>query len=100
MQQAEHAVNVGRSQDHAHDGARTFAAAAARDEVAIGFKLQAQVGRSVEQEPVFSSRDGELSLRAGAAAKLFLANASAVGAGAIPLREPAPGGRAEDLNAH
>jgi len=65
------------------------------------FDLKGQVGTGSSQKPSGAVRaQCELSLRARLAREFPRAHANAVSAAAIPLREPTPGRRTEDPNAH
>lgn len=64
-------------------------------------ELLPQVGRSVQEEPGRAvGRNRELHLGPRAPAQGAIAQAAAIAAGAIPLGKSAPGGGAEDLDAH
>ena len=63
--------------------------------------MKGEVGRGSGKKPGGAIRaQRELSLGTRLAGKFVLAHTRAVSASAIPLREPAPGRRTEDLNAH
>src|SRR5271155_2825920 len=73
------------------------------------FDLKRQVGRCSGQKPGGAvSAQREMGLRSRLAGEFVLARVlthvftygGTVSAGAIPLREPTPGRRTEDLNAH
>ena len=64
-------------------------------------ELLPQVGRSVQEEPGRAvGRNRELRLGTRAPAQGAIAQPAAIAAGAIPLGKSAPGGGAENLDAH
>jgi hypothetical protein len=63
--------------------------------------LRAKIGRGAHQEPQAGKRsEGDLGLGASAGVQGAGPESSTIGARAIPLREPAASGRAEDFNVH
>jgi hypothetical protein len=97
-------VDIGIGEDDAGDRRvtrRSSGGLLTRMKFGRGFDLCAQVGRGSEQKPhVAVGADGDLRLGAGFAGENSGAQGAAVGADAIPLRESAAGGRAEDFDAH
>ena len=97
-QQADPGVDVAVGQRHRGDGRSPVGG---RPQLARALDLRAHVGRSAEQDPALTvRRDGERRLRARRGAQPAAAHADAVGAGAVPLREAAAGGRAEHAQPH
>src|SRR5262249_56795619 len=100
MTQADESGGVGRGQE---DAAELSSRRVARRRIVLprGGDLRAEVGRGSEQEPDDAVRgEGELGLRAGGGADGAGAQAGAVRAGAVPLREAAAGRRAKDFDLH
>ena len=63
--------------------------------------MRAEVGRSSQQKPrSIILADGDLRLGARLATERSGSQRPAIGTGAIPLRKPAAGGRAENFDAH
>src|SRR5271167_5028930 len=65
------------------------------------FDLITKIGTGIHQKPAAAiSGNGKLRLRTGPPGKLALTQPPAIQAGAIPLRETAPGGRTKDPDVH
>lgn len=100
VEKAEGGVNFRRGKKNACNrrAARVFRGG---EELGPGKKLGAEIGRSADEEPkIGKRREGDLRLRARAAAQRAVAEAGAVKAGAIPLGESAVGGRAKNFDVH
>ena len=100
MEQAHEGVHVGGGEEHAADRS-TGSIARWRSELRRGKDLRAQVRGGAEEEPDTAvRRKGELSLSACGGLDGAGAEAQAVAAGAVPLRETAASSGAEDLDLH
>jgi len=100
MEQSHKGIDVGgREKDAADRSAGGFAGG--RSQLSGSEYLCAEIGRGAEEEPDYTvGREGELRLRAGGGLARAGAQAGAVAAGAVPLREATAGGRTEDFDLH
>ncbi len=62
--------------------------------------LRTQIRGRVEQKPVFTAADGDLTLRAGACAQFPLSDASTQDTPTVPLRKSPTRGRTQNLDPH
>ena len=100
MEEPYEGVDISGREKNAADG-RTGGFAIGWSELRRGEDLCAKIGRGAEKEPNGTvGRESELSLAAGLGLELTRAEAGAVAAGAVPLREAAAGCGAEDFNVH
>jgi len=100
VEEAHEGVDIGGREEDATDG-RAGGFAFGWSELRRGQDLAAEVGGSGKEKPDGAvGREGDLGLGAQSGLKVAGAEAAAVAAGAVPLREAAAGGGAEDFNVH
>lgn len=98
MKQSQHAIGVSARQQERMDRS---AARGARSKFGIAQKLLAKIGGCVQQKPNRKrGRNRNLCLSARLTLQHTSPQAAAVRTSAIPLRETAAGGGAENLNTH
>jgi hypothetical protein len=99
MQKSHNAIHVRAGENYGSNGGATCFGR--RSKIRIRQKLLPKIRRRVDEEPrTLRWGNCHLSLRSGRSLEYTRPQPPAVRTSTIPLRETAPGGRAEDFDAH